>query len=66
MKYYNSDLGVELPERSYAEACEVTYDNIMVSETKTNNMYITKCLCVCRMEWIFLLLLTLLVGLVKH
>lgn len=30
MKYYNSDLGVELPERSYAEACEVTYDNIMV------------------------------------
>lgn len=31
MTYYNPELGVELPERSYADACEITWDNMKVN-----------------------------------
>ncbi|KAI9478057.1 MAG: phosphatidylserine synthase 2 [Benjaminiella poitrasii] len=29
MTFFDSSLGIELPERSYADACEVTWDNVM-------------------------------------
>lgn len=32
MKYYDPELGVVLPERSYAEACDLSWDNIKVSK----------------------------------
>lgn len=31
MKYYDPTLGVELPERSYAEACTLSTENVLVS-----------------------------------
>lgn len=30
MKYFDSSLGIELPERSYADACVLTKENVMV------------------------------------
>lgn len=30
MKYYDPELGIELPERSYADACDLSWDNIKV------------------------------------
>lgn len=31
MKYFDPSLGIELPERSYADACVLTKENVMVS-----------------------------------
>jgi phosphatidylserine synthase 2 len=39
MTYYDSSLGVSLPERSYAEACVLTWDNVKV-KYNINYIYI--------------------------
>lgn len=32
MKYYDPTLGIQLPERSYAGACDLTKENVLVKE----------------------------------
>lgn len=63
MKYYDPTLGVELPERSYAEACTLSTENVLVSslfwlESEyrywpfTHNLEPIRYLCHCTRSWL--------------
>jgi hypothetical protein len=65
MTYYDSSLGIQLPERSYAETCDLTWENITVCRVVYQNIWVLIEFVLIRIKWISLWWHMLLVGLVR-
>lgn len=68
MVYFDSNLGQQLPERSYAESCDLTMDTfkVRVKKEDDNKHHGSDRVNMTRIKWISLFLHMLLAGMARQ